>query len=68
LQVVAEAATLRQAREHRIEPLGVVLERAGCWRHGRRLVIGWHRLLAADRTTDRTTGAHPKLNKLPITA
>ena len=66
LQVVAEAATPSQAREHRIEPLGVVLERAGCWRVW---AATGHRLgsaPAADRTIDRTAGAYPKLNKLPL--
>ncbi len=66
LQVVADAATLGQAREHRIEPLGIVLQRAGCWRAG---AAAGHRgggLLAADRTMDRTAEAYPKPNKLPI--
>jgi hypothetical protein len=57
LQVVAEAAALGQAREQGVELLSVVLK----WTGGRRAgTAGGHRggrLLAADRTTDRTAQA-----------
>jgi hypothetical protein len=54
LQVVAQAAALRQARKQRVEVLGVVLQRAGSGWAG---AAGGHRrrwLLAADRAMDRT--------------
>jgi hypothetical protein len=66
LQVVTQAAALGQAREQDVELLGVVLQRTG---RGRAGAAGGHRgggLLAADRITDRTARAYPKLNKLPI--
>jgi pimeloyl-ACP methyl ester carboxylesterase len=49
LQVVPQAAALRQAREQGVELAGVVLQRAGC---GWTWAAGSHRrwLLAADRT------------------
>jgi hypothetical protein len=66
LQVVTEPAALGQAREQGVKPLGVVLERAG---RGWARTAGGHRgswLLAAGTTMDRTAGAYPRLNKLPV--
>jgi hypothetical protein len=66
LQVVAEAATLRQAGELDVEPLGVGLQWA---RRGWARTSSGHRtgrLLAADRTMDRTAEAYPNLNELPL--
>jgi len=66
LQVVTEPAALGQAREQGVKPLGVVLQRAG---RGWARTAGGHRgswLLAAGTTMDRTAGAYPSLNKLPV--
>jgi hypothetical protein len=60
VQVVAEAAPLRQAANQQVELGGVVLERIRRGRAGRRrLLIALVELLAADRTINRTVEAYP---------
>src|SRR5512133_2006056 len=64
LQVAAQAAALGQAREQRVEPLGVVLQGAGCGWAGK--ALGHRDHLSSDVAPQPQSYQPTQLNKLPL--